>query len=207
MARQLTAEFLAAISSNSIRPALFFEGEFTTGTLRFWSGQGEITWNNRTWEGNGLQKQIRFPTETTDVEATGIEIQLSGVSIATTQLVLGSAAMGRPGRIWLAMLDESGEVIPDPYLVFDGKFDTAEIVENETEPEITIRYESRLIDLDRGKEYRYTTESQKLFNNTDTGFDFVPGIQDWEGQFGPKARPPAKKDKDKNKNKGNKKRK
>lgn len=207
MARQLTSQVVTELDENIIRPALLFEGDFVSGILRFWTGTGVVFWNGVNWEGGGLVKNIRFPTETTDVEATGIEVELSGVSIATIQLVLGSAAMGRAGKVWFALLDADGEIVPDPYLVFDGKFDTAEIIETPNEPEITIKYETRLIDLERGKDYRYTTECQKLFDATDTGFDYVPGLQDWEGFFGPKAKPPQKKDKDKNKQKPGKKRK
>lgn len=207
MARDLTAGMVTQLTATSNRPVLFFEGEFSSGTLRFWTGSGVLNWDSKTWEGNGLLHGFQLATETEDIEATGVEIELSGVSEATTQLVLASAEMGRPGRLWLGMLNSSGVIIADPYKIFDGKFDTAEIVENAEASEITIKYETRLIELERGREWRYTPENQRLFNASDKGFDYVAGIQEWDGFWGPKAKPPEKKDKNKNKPKNSSKKK
>jgi len=82
------------------------------------------------------------------------------------------------------MLDTSGAVIADPYPVFNGLFDMAEISEDSETPQVTLKYESRLIELEKTKDFRYTTESQRLFNNTDKGFEYVDGLQDWQGFWG-----------------------
>ena len=112
-------------------------------------------------------------------------------------LVLSDVKMGQPAKVWFGFLTSAGAVVSTPYLLFSGLFDTAEIDENDQSPEIVLRYETKLIELERGKTFRYTTDSQRIFNATDRGFEYVPTIQDWNGYWGPKAKKPTKKDKNK----------
>lgn len=203
MARNLTTEMAEQFAAGSIKPVFFFEGEFSSGTLRFWTGRGEITWNSLAWQGNGILHGFQLATETEDIEATGVEVQLAGVSQAVLQIILQTAQTGKPGKIWLGMLDENEAVIEDPYLFFDGKFDTAEILESVKNPEVALKYETRLVELERGRDFRFTPENQKIFYATDKGFDFVAGIQEWDGFWGTTAKPPPKKDAKKGQNKKN----
>lgn len=202
MARNLTAGMITALTAAQNRPILLFEGTFSTGALRLWTGTGPLTWDSKTWEGNGLFIAVQLATETGDIEATGITIQLSAPSAAVVSLVLGTVRMGQPGKIWLAMLDANGAVISTPYLIFSGLFDSAEIEENESAPEIVLKYETKLIELERGKTFRYTTDSQRIFSSSDRGFEYVPKIQDWDGFWGKtNAKKPSKNDKKKNQKK------
>ena len=49
MARVLTAAMLAAIRTGNLRPVLFYEGVFGSGTVRLFTGSGTLTWNGNTW--------------------------------------------------------------------------------------------------------------------------------------------------------------
>jgi hypothetical protein len=69
-------------------------------------------------------------------------------------------------------------LITDPYLAFEGRLDTSDITDAGESSRIALQYESRLIDLDRARERRYTSEDQQLSYPGDLGFDFVPTIQD-----------------------------
>jgi hypothetical protein len=50
--------------------------------------------------------------------------------------------------------------------------------------EIQITYESRLIDLNRAREWRYTHESQQQISPGDLGFEYVAGLQEREIRWG-----------------------
>jgi hypothetical protein len=197
VARDLTNDMITALTASENRPVIFFEGAFESGTLRFWTGSGVITWDSKQWQGNGLVHGFSLATETGDVEANGVEVILSGVSQSIIQLVLSSVRQGKVGTLWLGMLNTSGAVIGSPYKIFEGFFDTAEINENSEMPEIVIKYETKLIELERARDYRYTTESQKLFNSSDKGFEYVDGLQDWDGFWGKAERKPKKKKREK----------
>ena len=69
-------------------------------------------------------------------------------------------------------------LIADPFLAFAGRFDVPDILEAGERATITAKYESRLIDLDRVRARRYTSEDQQLDYPGDKGFDYVPSLQD-----------------------------
>lgn len=194
MSRDLTANMITELLAATNRPIFLFEGEFGDGTLRYWSGTGPISWNGYTWEGNGLLHGIKPAAEVTHIEATGVEIYLAGVSDQVLSLILISAQLGRPGRIYFGFLDNSGAIVSSPYLLFEGRFDQAEIIESAENPMVTLKYESRVIDIERGKDWRYTPESQRIIYSGDKGFDYVSSLQDWKGFWGPKEKKPEKKD-------------
>ena len=53
MSRDLTTAVANALADQSLRPVIFFEGQFATGWVRIWSGLGEVSWNGESWAGAG----------------------------------------------------------------------------------------------------------------------------------------------------------
>jgi hypothetical protein len=179
-ARDLTPSVLAAIQATDVRPALFFEGEFESGTVRLWTGFGTVTWNGHEWQGAGTLGGISEIEETRGIVASGVTVFLSGVNPALVSVAIGEARQGLPGKIWIGFLTDAGEVIADPFAAFSGRLDVPEIADGEETATISISYESRLIDLNRPREWRYTEESQRVDHPEDRGFEFVTKIQDIE---------------------------
>lgn len=178
MARALTAGAAAEIAAAALRPVVFYEGEFSTGTLRLWSGIGPIDWDGETWTGAGRVLNVAPIQETSDIAAVAFEVSLSGEASDIIAINLNAARNGMAGRVWLGFLDASGDLIADPFKAFEGRFDVPEINDAGETAAITARYESRLIDLDRSRIRRYTSEDQKQDYADDLGFDFVPSLQE-----------------------------
>lgn len=178
MSRDLSAGVLAQLDAGAFRPVLFFEAEFASGTLRLWSGVGSVTWNAQTWTGAGQLIGISSITETTDARAVGVTISLSGMPTSLIAVALSEARQGKLGRVYLGFLNASGAVIADPYKSFEGRLDVPEISDQGDSCTIAISYESRLIDLERPRERRYTAEDQKIDYPDDRGFDNVASLQD-----------------------------
>lgn len=195
MTRNLTAGFITEATANSNRPAIFFEATFISATIRLWTGIGDITWNSLTWLGNGWLGLPSGGDETEELQATGMQILLTGVPQAIISLVLQEIKQGAAGTLYLGFLDSSGAVIADPYPIFIGKADTATINEGIDSASISITYESKMIDFERSKEFRYTLESQRYFFPADTGFRYVSFLQDWTGFWGQQKNKPEKKKK------------
>lgn len=193
MTRGLTAGFIAEAIASTNRPVLFYEGVFITQTLRIWSGVGDIVWNSVTWLGNGYLGLFAGGNEIQETQATGIEITLSGVPQAILSLILQEINQGASGKLYFGFLNSAGAVIVDPYPLFSGKADSANISEGPTSATVTLAYETPLIDLERPKEFRYTKESQRVFFPTDQGFDYVSVLQDWSGFWGQQKNKPRKK--------------
>ena len=184
MSRDLTVAFATALADQSLRPVIFFEGQFATGWVRIWSGLGSVTWNGQTWSGAGSLLGLGGIDETGEVVAGGTAVSLSGVPLDLVQMAIEEARQGLPGRIWLGLLAENGSIIADPVQVFSGRLDVPEIKDDAESCTITISYESRLIDLGVARSWRYTHESQQVLHPGDRGFEHVTAIQDREITWG-----------------------
>lgn len=184
MPRDLTANFISELTADSNRPFLLFEGVFASSTLRLWTGWGNLSWDSKTWLGNGWFQSIGGIRESTEISAIGSDIVLAGVPSTLISIMLQDAQQNKEGKTYLGFLDANGAVISDPYLLYQGKLDVPTIEEDADTSSIILSYEGDLIDLDRPKEYRYTHESQQIFFPGDTGFRYVTSLQDWSGFWG-----------------------
>lgn len=108
MSRDLTAALLAEITAVSLRPVLFYEGEFTGGTLRLWSGLASISWNSQTWLGAGNLLAISEIEETSEIRAAGVTVALSGLNTSIISAALAQARQGLAGRVWIGGLGRAG---------------------------------------------------------------------------------------------------
>jgi hypothetical protein len=184
MSRSLTAGVQTAIADDQVRPFLLYEGEFVSGTIRAWNGIGDLSWGAYTWSGVGSLINISSIEEASDVKAAGITILLNGISQTNISLALSDCRQGKSGKVWIGFMNESNEIITDPYLVFDGRLDTASIDEGAESASISLSYESRLIDLQKPREIRYTHEEQQRIFADDMGLEFVVSLQEMEITWG-----------------------
>lgn len=180
MGRDLTAGVATAVAAQLVRPVLFYEGEYASGTLRLWTGFGDFTWNAQTWNGAGNMLGIGPVEEVSEIRATSFYVSLSGDAAALLSANLGQARTGLPGKVWIGFFDAAGALIADPFLAFHGRFDVPDIVDEGARATIQARYESRLIDLDRPRLRRYTDEDHRLDFPSDQGFGYVVSLQDKE---------------------------
>jgi hypothetical protein len=186
MPRDLTAAVLAEIAKAGVRPAVFAEVAFSSGTVNFWSGVGSKSWDSKTWTGVGHFGGIAPVRESTSLSAENFVLMLSGIPTEVLDKCLDEIRYGKTARVWLAFLDEAGNVLADPFEYVGGFTDRAEISENGETATIKLNCENELAALKRPRIRRYTPEDQKAQHPTDLGFDFVPALQElnivWGGQ-------------------------
>jgi hypothetical protein len=164
------------VQAGTLRPVIFYEGEFASGTLRLWSGLGSISWNGQSWQGAGNLLSISAVTETADVRAAPMTVMLSGNVSALIATALAEARLGKPGKVWLGATNEAGAIIVDPYLAFSGRLNVPKIEDAGEQCAISITYESRLIDLQRARARRWSDEDQQIDFPGDLGFEYVSGL-------------------------------
>lgn len=184
MSRDLTTGFDDQLAAAVKEPVLFFEGEFASGTIRLWTGLGDIAWNGETWTGAGALARITAIRETSEVAADGVSVGLDGIPSDVLSVLLNDLRQNKTGRIWLGFLSDDGSIVADPTLAFVGRLDTSAIRDDAERISIDITYESRLRDFERNRTFRYTSESQAALFDSDKGFDFVPSLQEWNGHWG-----------------------
>ena len=191
MSRGITTAFNNAITSQVVRPFLAVELEFSTGTLRFWNGYGDITMtaggSSNTFTGLGDLMGVSAVSESDQVEAIGATLSLTGIKSSLISAALSANYTNRNASIFFGLFDTNKSVIADVYTLFKGKMDIMKIDEGAESATIVLNLENRLIALDRAKERRYTHEDQQLSFSGDLGFEFVPDLQDKEIIWGKKT--------------------
>ena len=173
MARNLTAAMQAALQAPNVRPVWLCKVVFESGTVYVWSGIGELSWSGNTYVGVGRLGGVSPINESTEVRADGVVLTLSGIDPSILALVLGDVRQSKEATLHLALLDDSGAVIADPYEVFGGLVDVPRINEDPRQPSISLQCESRMIGLRRPRIRRYTDEDQQQEHSGDLGMEYV----------------------------------
>lgn len=179
MSRSLTTGLGNALQADTVAPILIAKINTAGGDVRVWSGIGNLGFGGETYLGVGSFGGISEVEENTSLAAAGVSFSLSGIPQEMISLMLAQVQHNRPATVWLGALDlTTGGLISSPYQVFTGYTDVPSIDEGAETASITLTAENRLIDLERPRTRRYTTEDQRIDDSTDKGFDFVPSLQD-----------------------------
>lgn len=186
MARDITAGFQGAVVGAVLHPILLIEAYFDSGTMRLWNGIGDLSYGGETYYGAGSLIAVSQITETRNIEARGATLSLSGIPTTFLSLALSEDYQDRKVVQRLALLDDTGAIIADPYTIFSGKMDVMQITDGGDTATIVVSAENDLIALKRPNERRRTPEDQKLKYTGDTFFDGVAKLQDAEIVWGGK---------------------
>lgn len=185
MARDITTALGDALQAERVQPIILAKINTAGGDFLAWSGIGDITFNSEVYTGIGTLGGISEVEENTDIGAAGITFTLSGIPSDMLAIVLSDVQQNRPATVWLGALDLStSALIADPYQLFSGFTDVPSIDEGAETSSIALTAENKLIDLERARTRRYTTEDQQIDDATDLGFDFVPSLQDSQVVWG-----------------------
>jgi len=151
------------------------ELEFDSGTVRLWNGTYDATIEGETYLGSGSLLSFSEVEESGEIAARGITLSLTGIDSGFLATALGEDYQNRSARLMFGTI-ESGTF--SAYTVFKGRMDVMTITEGAEFATIEITAESRLIDLERPRVFRYTSEDQKILYPTDLGLDYVSSLQD-----------------------------
>lgn len=143
-------------------------------TVRLWTGYYERTLLGKTFTGAGTLLNIPNVEEVADMSARSAEISLSGSSPSLVSLALQEPYQGRQARILFGINNET------PVEIFGGLMDVMTIQDSNEAAVISLTVESRLVELERVRPFRYTDQSHKLRHPNDDFFSFVPALQDKE---------------------------
>lgn len=180
MSRSLSTEMQAVASAELLRPIYLIDMEFTSGDVYFWSGVGNLTFNSNSYIGAGDLLSIGSVSETAELQANGATVTLTGIKQSLVTIARDEPYQGRPLTIRLGALDDSGDLIASPVIIFSGFMDVMTISDSGDSSTISISVENKLIAFERSSVRRYTNEDQKIDNPSDKGFEFVTKIQEKE---------------------------
>ena len=178
MARDLTTAFVTAVEDQVVRPFFAAKFEFATVTVRAWTGYGNITVDSEVYKGLGTFGQINTVSETIETKAVSQDFILSGIPKEHLRLALQDNYTGKSVTLFIGLFDSSKSIVSDVHQIFKGFIDTITVDEGSDTARMRIRAESRLVQLERSIEKRYTEAQQKSEFSSDTGFDLLDDIQD-----------------------------
>ena len=191
MARDITSDFNTAIKDTVVQPIFAIELEFSDGTLRFWTGYGDITMtaggSSKTFTGTGDLLTISPIGESSTLQMQGITVALTGIKSSLVSTALTAQYTNRNGTLYMGLYNSSGAVIDDVYTLFKGKMDVLNINEGAETSTITLKIESRLVSFELPLNRMYTLEDQQVDYSTDLGFEFISSLQDKEIIWGKKT--------------------
>jgi hypothetical protein len=179
------------------------DGNLHDRVLRLWTGFGTLVYNGQDYYGTGNLLDISSVEESTEIGAKGATLTLSGVPSEVISLALTEAYQGRTCDIHFGLiqkgsleLESSQEVLQD-YIkledggkitlervivdltqLFTGYMDQMSIDEGPDTSTVQLKVENKLIDLERARVGRFTSQHQKSIYPEDKGLDFVESLQD-----------------------------
>lgn len=172
MSRTVPSGLLTALGQAEVNLWYAVEFNFDGGAVRFWTGYGDKTIDSNTYTGTGNLLSISGIDEVNDLSAKSVNISLSGVPSLLVSLALTEPYQRRSCKIYLGSGSET------PIEIFSGLMNTMTIEDSGDASVISLNVDSKLIELERGSNWRYTAENHKTRYPNDTFFDFVAGLQD-----------------------------
>lgn len=211
MSRTLPSSLQSELTKEVVYPFFAVELYFQSETVRLWTGYGELEYppqSGTLYLGAGTLLNISSIEETTEIEAKGANITMSGIPSGILSLALSEPYQGRLCRILFGMTASNASIISqssqelitqnlfelavqnvDTNLVeiFSGELDQMNITEEGTTCTISVTAENVLIRLERPTVRRLTDQDQKSRFPTDRGLEFIASLQDKEIFWGRKA--------------------
>ena len=184
MSRDITTPVSNALDDAVIGPFFAVDIDFDTAPLYVWTGYGDLTIGSKTYLGAGQLLNISSVSETTEMEAKGATLTMSGIPSSFLSLALQEPYQGRECRIYFGITSSPSDYVE----VFAGELDQMNIEEQADSATISVTAENVLIRLERPVVRRFTNEDQKSRFPNDRGLEYVASLQDKEIFWGRTAK-------------------
>jgi len=163
------------------------KAEFDTADVRLHTWKDELTINSETYEGAGTLLSIGDITDSSELKSDGVTVAISGMDTTVLGYALTENYQNRPITIFMGYLDGGGEKVSGVMTAFKGRMQAITITDDpQGASTVVVESENRLVDLRRPSNLRYTKESQKFIDSTDTAFNRVQQVQKQEIYWGRK---------------------
>ena len=136
--RNLTPQFELEIQKPYLRPFHLVFADFlnpggSPDPVRVSTLPHDIQWDGHTWQG-GISDllEIGQVVETTGGEAESLPVTLDGIASDWFVPITESEFQGRTLELWIGAVDQNGNIVPDPYLLFRGSMDSDQIEDDGT---------------------------------------------------------------------------
>lgn len=179
MSRTVPSSILTALSQSNVEVFYAVEILFDSGPFRVWTGYGTRTIDGESYIGAGELLAISGMEEVADLSAKSITLTLSGAVTDLVSLALQEPYQRRVCRVLFGVVGST-----DFVQVFSGSLNQMTIEDSADTASISVLVDSKLVELDKASNRRYTAESQRSRYSTDSFFDYVAALQDTQVAWG-----------------------
>lgn len=191
MPRNINSTTATALASSLTYLGIFVTLSLPSTQVNIWSGMGAMLYNppgsgtsdTFTFLGVGKLGAVSAVDESTSVYANGVRLTLEGVDPTTVSEALTEIPVGSLCEILLGVIS-AGAVVGALIPIFLGYTDQVTILDTVQTCTVTIDVESKLAQLQRNREYRYTDQQQRELYPNDGGLKYVSTLQNWQGTWG-----------------------
>lgn len=172
----ITVDVARAMKSDRRDPCWLFWFEGQSSDLYAWSGMHDLEYDGHTWKGVGHVLGMSTIDRGDALSFRSQAFYLRGLD-PQVLAEIDEDVRGRAGKVWLAMRDQYGKVIPDPLLVADVTQDTLKFdIEDGNTVKLTLNTYESLTYLGRATGRKWSYESQLERYPGDTGFKYTQQI-------------------------------
>lgn len=180
MTRSLSAAINTAVQQEEIRIAFLLELELDSGDVNMWSGNGDLSWNSKTWSGLGDLGSISGVGEAIDLSETRIEATLSPVDggdlLDLITELTDQDPVGRGFTLYLAFFN-ADTTIDDVVTLTAGFIDAVKFTDGVIAG-VSLWLSSEAALLRREHFYRLDDAMQQNLFSGDKGLEFVTDLND-----------------------------
>jgi hypothetical protein len=178
MGRTFTSQLITALKADHARVAFLFYADFASGPVYLASTPYDISYNGNTYVGAGGIGAFSTLQETSDFQVINMDFELRGIPVDYVAIAASDRYQNRRCILYLTLLDAAFQIIPDPGIVFRGRMNTMNTVEDPPFATVKLRAESRMSDWERPRIRRFTLEDHQSQYPGDRFFEYIPKMVD-----------------------------
>jgi len=171
---ELTPQYRQILESDQMRPIHLIK----LPGLNLTTAPYDISWGGTTYQALGIVISLDGKRNTSEISANTYKLTLSNADQTALSILGQNNYFGLPCRIFIGLLDDSGNLIQDgnndgPFEFYSGLFDSWVVNESSTKSTIEVTIRSHWAAFER-KAGRWTnTESQQEQYPGDTIFEYA----------------------------------
>ena len=175
MPRGLTPQVKGYLAEDGIDMAHLVRMDFTS-PVYYTDYSRDLSSQGNTYVAGGHFLQIASPSESAKLKVGSVNLDLSDVDQSFIAIMQTQDWINRKIYISRALIDNTGEIVPNPFMIFEGQMTQYQVTEDSKKGSVIISIASHWADFKK-KAGRFTNNnSQQYYYPGDKGMEFSPEI-------------------------------
>lgn len=188
MPRAISAANLTELQQKHTAPAFFCYLDFASGAVRLHSDLGTVNWGGNDWLGAGSLGSVSSLEEGESTSPYSITLTLSGIDNNILNEVNNNNYFLREAILYMGFFGADGQLVDDPFEVWSGFMNTADVELGGDNDRISMSCESELSLFAKSNGTLTTNETQQAEFPNDLFFEYLEQIPTakprWRGEVG-----------------------